>query len=149
MIGKPAKHQKSFAARFREVFELAEQNGGVLPEMPEPRVSHSDLASRFRKAFEAAEQGAGTVKEAPSLAYYEKGVPLITAIEGIKRYVYANGTIDERSTVSPEVEARAFEIGIGNIATRAEMIDEEPKTGPEEDLGAISVAESAVLQEAA
>lgn len=107
----PPKHIKSYAAMFREVFEKAEQNGGVPPEISEPKPSYQNLASRFRKVFEEAEQNVNIPKEAPPLAYYARGVPVITAVGRIMRYVYADGAIDNRSTVSPEVKEKAYEIG--------------------------------------
>ena len=84
--------QKSYAARFRKVFETAEA------ELLNPREK---------------EQKRG-------LAHFGPGRPVITELNGQKRYVYEDGTVDERSIVSPEVEERAFEIG--GVATKFEVI---------------------------
>jgi hypothetical protein len=75
-------------------------------------------------------------REAPKLAYREKGSPVIIDIDGTKKYVYSNGSIDTGSIVSSEVEERAFEIG--SIAAQAERIVEEVA---ETDMGRVGAAD--------
>lgn len=144
-------HQKSEAARFNEAFERAEAKRERAPQPPDRHPSihqfraienggGKSFAAVFRGIFEEAlersESGIPASREAPKLAYYEKGRPVIIDIEGIKKYVYSNGSIDMGSKVSPEVEKRAFEIG--SIATEAERIVEEV---PETDMARIGAAD--------
>lgn len=51
-----------------------------------------------------------TGKDAQPLAHFAKGRPAVKRVDGELRYMYKDGTIDPRSTVSPEVEERAFEV---------------------------------------
>jgi hypothetical protein len=134
---------KSDASRFRDSFEEAERreqdwNGETPPAGPDRHPSifefravenngEKSYAALFRQVFEAALERAeaglpSQTKEARPLAYYEKGRPVIIDVEGSKRYVYDDGSIDRGSTVSPEVEERAFEIG--TIASGVEVTAE-------------------------
>ena len=108
---------KSYAARFRAVFEAAEQE---LLNPPRP------------------------VNQPRKLARGPEKQPVIKEVDGTNRYVYEDGTIDKGSIASPEVEERAYKIG--GIATKIELI-EEPETEvealtPQE--GKIAVAASPI-----
>ncbi len=99
------------------------------------------FAARFREVFEAelarVETGQEENKEAPGLAHHGKGRPVIIDRNGEKKYVYSDGTIDQGSIVSPEVETRAFEIG--SIATRAEQKTESITEPDMAQIGAVSL----------
>jgi hypothetical protein len=132
--------QKSDASRFRDSFEEAERreqdwNAEIPPAGPDRHPSiqtfraienggGKSYAALFREVFEdaleRAEAGLPSDRtEARPLAYYQKGRLVIIDVEGSKRYVYDDGSIDRGSTVSPEAEQRAFEIGV--VAARVEV----------------------------
>lgn len=99
------------------------------------------FAARFREVFEAelvrVETGQEENREAPGLAHHGKGRPVIIDQEGVKKYVYRDGTIDQGSIVSPEVEKRAFEIGA--IASKAEQTAENVPGTDRAHIGAVSL----------
>lgn len=143
--------KRSYAAGFRDEFERAEQNERTWqaqrpdrhPSIHQVRAIENgggkSFAALFRGVFEEALEKAASdqpdTKEAPALAYYGKGRPVIIDVEGTKKYVYSDGSIDRGSIVSPAVETRAFEIGA--IATGVEQIAEDI---PETDMARINAA---------
>lgn len=145
--------QQSDASRFRDAFERAESTerewqAGMPdrhPSIYQVRAIENgpgkSFAASFREVFEAALERAeaglpSRPEQAQPLAYYDKGRPVIIEVDGAKRYVYDNGTIDRGSIVSEEVEARAFEIG--SIATQAQHLSEGV---PETDMSRIGAAD--------
>jgi hypothetical protein len=66
-----------------------------------------------------------TGEEAASLDYYSPGRPIIGFVNGVLRYRYADGTFDERSIVSPEVEERAYKVGAEALDVEILPVDQE------------------------